>query len=278
MSETRDESEDTTVLVGRGVVVERSAGASEQSILYADARRLLEFKRQNVNRQDQIPCPECAFLVSVQAKKCGHCGSAIEEHTESAREALEELDRVMAELAELHKRELERHLEAARATPLRERVGRLLADATLRQDLQVLAPGALVLFGTLALLRVSAKGVVFWPCILLAVWLVPVLLRRAGIQRLVTLNLYRLVLVIGLGIAAASAVFRPMPFWPDALAARVEVVSPSANLRAEPTKESDVVARAQSGDSLEVTDREGEWFEVRTEAGKSGWVHSALVR
>jgi hypothetical protein len=164
---------------------------SQQSLLYAEARRLLDFKRQHITRQNQTPCPECAVPVSVQARKCPHCGSEIAEYTDAARQALGELNALTREIAELHSRELSRYAEGIRARSLRERAALFFADPQVQRDLRILLPAALLLFVVLVLVRVSASGLVFWLVAPLAGSLAWVTLRRSGVNHYVAVDLYR---------------------------------------------------------------------------------------
>ncbi len=252
--------------------------ASEQSILFNDAKRLLAFKRQHITRQNETPCPECAEPISIHAKKCRHCGSEIAEYTEAARESLEELRQLTDELSAIHAKELRRHAETARERPLRERALRLLRDESLQRGFMAVAPAALFLSAALLFLRLSTSGLAFWSALIVGGALALALLGRTNHRHYLTVDLFHLVLWVALGLFATSAVFRPMPFWPELLAATVEVTVESANVRAEPTTGAAIVAKAEQGERLRVVDRDGNWFEVRTDSGETGWVHAELVR
>lgn len=76
----------------------------EHTLVQAEASRLLEFKKQNIRRQNQTPCPACAVFVHIDASKCPHCGSDISAHTALAREELSKLNEITQELYELHKK------------------------------------------------------------------------------------------------------------------------------------------------------------------------------
>jgi hypothetical protein len=256
---------------------ERSLVRSEQSLLYSEAQRLLEFKRQHITRQNQTPCPECAVPVSVQARKCPHCGSEIADYTHEAREALGELNSLTAELAELQARELSRHADDAQARSAAERWSAFIGSPRVRRDLSLLLPAGLLLFVVLGVLRVSTSGLVFWLVTPLAGALAWLTLRRSGVRHLVVVDLYRSALGVGLGVLLCSAIFAPREFWPGSLAATVAVRVKSANLRQEASPDARVVGVAEQGERLRVTSRDGRWYRVKTDDGEAGWVYADLV-
>ncbi len=96
--------DDTTLLVDKDEKKCEPRVASQQTLLYREGQRLLAFRRQHINKQNETSCPECVTTVSIQAKKCPHCGSDTAEYTDSAREALEQLNHVTEEIA-AHRRE-----------------------------------------------------------------------------------------------------------------------------------------------------------------------------
>ncbi len=269
--------DDTTLSVDDEKKNHEPLVASEQTLLYAEAQRLLAFRRQHINKQKETPCPECATPVSIMARKCPQCGSDIAEYTDSAREALEELNRVTEEIAALQKKELARRAEDAQARPILERLGAFVRDGTVQQDMRVLAPGALLFFSVVVLLRLTASGLVFWLVAVLGGVVAHAFLRRSQIRRYLTVDLYRTVLFVGLGLVVSSAVFRPIPLWPESLAATVEVSVPAANLRKDASTQSEVVDKVEHGERLRVVDRNGGWFKVKTEDGTSGWIYGNLV-
>ncbi len=269
--------DDTTLSVDEDGKDREPRVASQQTLLYSEAQRLVAFRRQHINRQNETPCPECATPVSIQAKKCPHCGSDIAEHTDSAREALEQLNHVTEEITALHAKELARHAEDSRARPLQERLGAFFCDGTVQQDLNVLAPAALLFFSVVVTLRVTASGLVFWLVAALGGSLAYALLRRSQIRHYLTVDLYRTVLFVGLGLVVSSAIFRPLPLWPASLAAIVEVKVPAANLRQAASTQSKVVDKLERGERLRVVDRNAGWFGVKTEDGTAGWIYANLV-
>ena len=269
--------DDTEALVDGDEKQREPRVASQQSLLYSEAQRLLAFRRQHINRQSETPCPECATSVSIQAKKCPHCGSDIAEYTDSAREALGELNQVTEEIAELHAKQLARHADNAQARPLLERLDAFFRDGSVQQDLKMLVPAGLLFFSVVVLLRMTTSGLVFWLVAALGGSVAYALLRRSQIRHYLTVDLYRTVLFAGLSLVVSSAVFRPMPLWPASLAATVEVRVPAANLREDASTQSSVVDKVARGERLRVVDRNGSWFEVKTEDGTSGWIYSSLV-
>ncbi len=269
--------DDKTLSVDEGQKDREPSVASQQSLLYREAQRLLAFRRQHINRQNETPCPECATSVSIQAKKCPHCGSDIAEYTDSAREALGELNEVTEEIAAIHAKQLARHADNAQARPLLERLDAFFRDGRIQQDLKMLVPAGLLFFSVVVLLRVMTSGLVFWLVTALGGTVAYALLRRSQIRHYLTVDLYRTVLFVGLSLVVSSAVFRPMPLWPASLAATVEVKVPAANLRKDASTQSEVVDRVERGERLRVVDRNGSWFEVKTQDGTSGWIYSRLV-
>jgi len=57
------------------------------------------------------------------------------------------------------------------------------------------------------------------------------------------------------------------------------VAIPRLNLRAGPSTESEVIAKLNQGDKVTITDHNeaGNWFQVQTETGETGWVAAAYV-
>ena len=251
--------------------------ASQQTLLYSEGQRLLAFRRQHINKQNETSCPECATTVSIQAKKCPHCGSDIAEYTDCAREALEQLNHVTEEIAALHAKELARHAENAQARPLLERLSAFFGDSSVQQDLKVLVPAGLLFFSVVVLLRVTTSGLVFWLVTALGGIVAHVLLHQSQIRHYLTVDLYRIVFFVGLGLVVSSAIFRPLPLWPASLAAIVEVKVPAANLRQAASTQSKVVDKLERGERLRVVDRNAGWFEVKTEDGTAGWIYANLV-
>jgi len=214
----------------------------------------------------------------VQAKKCRHCGSEIAEYTDAAQQALAALNLLTQEIAELHAKELSRFADDASRKSLAERVTRFLGDSQVQRDLRILLPAALLFFVVLVLLRSTANGLVFWLVAPLAGSIAYIALRRSGVRHLMAVDLYRTVLVAGLGALLSSAVFAPMAFWPKSLDATVEVKVRRANLRQEASVDSKVVGSTERGERLRVVDRSGAWFQVQTDDGETGWVYANSVQ
>jgi hypothetical protein len=55
-------------------------------------------------------------------------------------------------------------------------------------------------------------------------------------------------------------------------------VARRANLRAGPSTDDEVVEVLAPSTRLEVQQRQGAWLEVRTPSGRTGWLHSSLLR
>ncbi len=55
-------------------------------------------------------------------------------------------------------------------------------------------------------------------------------------------------------------------------------VQTSANLRREPSTESPRLGGVESGTQVEAIARQGDWFQIVTDAGTKAWIHRALVR
>ena len=171
--------------------------------------------------------------------------------------------------------------EAPAENHLRPPDGRLVSlfsDHQLREDLKILAPAIGSLFAVLIILRSEASGLVFWPAAVVGGCGVYAFLCRSGHRRQVTVDAYRTALIAGLALIVSSAVFNPMPLWPDPPATTVEVQRPAVNIRKEATTQSGVVIQAKQGDHLRVLDQTGSWYKVRTESGDTGCVYAKLVR
>ena len=74
-------------------------------------------------------------------------------------------------------------------------------------------------------------------------------------------------LVLTLSLAAGSG-------WADS----VQVDALRVNVRKEPTTASAIVATASRGEVLEVLDRAGDWYRIKTRSGAEGYVSAHLVR
>ncbi len=165
-----------------------------------------------------------------------------------------------------------------RSRPREGRLASLFSDHQLREDLKILAPAIGSLFAVLIILRSEASGLVFWPAAVVGGYGVYAFLCRSGYRRQVTVDVYRTALIAGLALIVSSAVFNPMPLWPDTSAATVEVQRAAVNIRKDATTRSGVVTQAKQGDQLRVLDRTDSWYKVQTKSGDAGWVYAKLVR
>jgi len=87
----------------------------EYTSLNAEAKRLLNFKKENVKKRNQTRCPECATLIQISANKCPHCSSDVSGHTAHIREELGKLKEITAELHGLHNSYMECYEEESAA-------------------------------------------------------------------------------------------------------------------------------------------------------------------
>jgi hypothetical protein len=261
-------------------------GAERLHALGAEARRLMEFKKQHVRRNHLTPCSQCATPVSIQASKCPHCTSDIAPHTRHVREELQRLKEITAELYEIHKKELELLRQEASETPLRERVRIFCTDPRLLQDMKIVLPFLIGVFTVVFFLKGNSSGLVFLLGTLGCGFVAYSLFQKWGLNRFVTLDLYRAVLVFGLVVVLSGASFDSAAFWPDfsfvtgasaSPRGSVVVQSVSANIRRAPSAESEIVTTARNGEKLKVLEKRDSWYRVRTGSGQAGWVYAPLV-
>ncbi|NIO28506.1 MAG: SH3 domain-containing protein [Candidatus Latescibacteria bacterium] len=250
----------------------------EYTSLNAEAKRLLDFKKKNVKKHNQTPCPECATLIQINANKCPHCSSDIGDHTAKIREELGKLKGITVELHELHNRYMECHEEESAAHSFWERAKGFISDPRMREDLKIVLPAFLLFFVLIAALRVMGNGPLFWSTTLAGGFIAYYLLKKSNFRRYVTIDLYRAALVLGLILVISGATTRPLPGWPDMSLNTVEVQRSVANIRESATTNSQVVTTANQGDKLKVLDRQGAWYKVQTKDGQTGWVYSSLVK
>ena len=130
--------------------------------LNAEAKRLLEFKKQNIKKNDLTPCPQCATLVHINANKCPQCNSDISKHTKTIRAKLDRLNQVTAQLHELHKREMEVYQQEAGSKTFWERVGDFFTEPQLLQDLKIVLPFLIGFLCLVLFLVGKVRGFVFW--------------------------------------------------------------------------------------------------------------------
>jgi len=245
--------------------------------LRAEARRLLDFREDNIRQGNLTPCPECAHLVSVSLLECPECNADISEHVLKIREEMSRLEDIAGELYDFHESYLDRDSEFDPPRPLWATVRSLFSDASLREELTVILPSLLVFFTLVATLRVMGNGALFWSVAVVGGSLSYLLLTKSRIRRYVTLDLYRFTLVLFLMLLTTTALIRPMPLWEGLITARVEVTEHVANIRSNPSTDGKVMGKVLRGDELRVLDRDGAWYKVVTEEGQVGWVYSGLV-
>jgi len=252
----------------------------EYTSLNAEAKRLLDFKKENVKKRNQVPCPECATLIQISANKCAHCGSDIGDHTTQIREELGKLREITAELHELHNSYMECYEEESAARPFWERVKGSFSEPRMREDLKTILPSFVLFFVLIAALRVTDNGPLFWGITLPSGFIAYLLLKKSNFRRYVTIDLYRAALVVGLIIVISGAATLSLPVWSDADASfnSVEVQRPVANIRESATTDSRILTTASQGDKLEVIGRQGAWYNIKTTDGQTGWVYSSLVK
>ena len=249
--------------------------------LDAEAKRLLDFKRQNIKKKDLTPCPQCATLVNINANKCPQCTSDISEHTKKVREQLDRLTQVTAQLHELHNREIEVYQQEAGSKPFWERVRDFFTEPQLLQDLKIVLPFLIGFFVLVVFLEGRVNGFFFWLISLTGGSVVYYLFKKWNLKKYITVDLYRTLLVGGLLFVLSSSLGSSMKFWPELSFQKdttVEVQSSAVNIREAGTTSSSIIATAQRGEKLKVTDKSGSWYQVETESGTTGWVHASLVK
>jgi hypothetical protein len=241
-------------------------------------RRLLDFKKSNVKGRNRTPCPECATPVDINANKCPQCASEIADHTANVRAQLAELDKITAELDQLHSKYMEYREEEAAMQPFGERIRRVIAAPQMAAGFKTVLPSFLLFFAFIATLRIIGNGPLFWAGSLAAGFVAYSLLKKSAFRYYVTVDLYRAALIVGLVIMMSGAASTPLSGWSMFSTDRVEVVSSVANIRESATTDSRIVATANDGDKLTVLERRGAWYKVKTSDGQTGWVYSSLVK
>ena len=58
----------------------------------------------------------------------------------------------------------------------------------------------------------------------------------------------------------------------------VEVQGSTVNIRQGASTSSRIISTVKRGDKLEVIEKTGSWYQIKTESGRTGWVHSSLVK
>lgn len=247
--------------------------------LGAEAKRLIQFKKDNIKKKDMCPCPECATLVNIQANKCPHCASDISEHTKRIRVELKKLESVTAELRDIYKGEMELNRQEASDKPFWSRITDFWTEPKLLQDLKIVFPFMIGFFVLVLFLRENANGMLFWLVSLGGGVVVSTLFKKWNLFKSMSIDLYQAVLVVGLILILGGSSIDSNRFWPQFsfFEEVVTVENPLANIRQAPNTESAIVATAQKGDKLTRLEKDGAWIKVKTDDGKTGWIHSNLV-
>ena len=255
----------------------------DSGFLSAEAKRLMDFRKQHVTKNDLTPCPQCATLVKIQAVKCPQCTSDISGHTQKIREELQKLSEVTAELNELHKKEMELFKKEAGEKPIWNRIRDFFSEPALIQDMKIVLPFLIGLFALILFLRNHASGLVFLLGSIASGFAVYFLFEKWKLIKYVAVDLYRTVLLGGMLVILSSATLDSANFWPsvsifpEITDKIVNVNSSSANIRQAPNTNSKVLMTVTSGEKLTVLEKKDSWYEVRTESGLTGWVYSNLV-
>lgn len=248
----------------------------DQDSLQWEATRLSEFKKENVKRGNQTPCPACAMYVNIKANKCPHCSSDIAANNALVRESLRRLAEITTELEAMRDEHMERFRDVPRP-PFSERFKGFFVDRQTHEDMKVVLPSLFLLFAAIAVFRLMGSQPLFWTGAIVGGAIVYALFDRLRIKRLMTIDLYRTMLVLGLLAVMASAFAQPASWWSGARADRVEVLGATINIRTSDTTQSAVLATAHQGDRLTVLERRNNWYKVETRDGQEGWVYSSLV-
>ncbi|OGC76186.1 MAG: hypothetical protein A2Z27_05835 [candidate division Zixibacteria bacterium RBG_16_50_21] len=248
--------------------------------LDTEAKRLLEFKKQNIRRGNLTPCPQCATLININANKCPHCTSEIGKYNQKIRSELGKLNQLSGQLYDLHKRQMELYQHEAEQKPFWQRIKELFADPQVLQDLKVVLPTLVSFFALILFLRGKATGLIFWLVSVGGGFLVYLLLKKWNVRKYLTVDMYRTVLVIGVTIILVASLDSSMKFWPDISLGKggLEVAVSAAVIREGPSTGSDVVTTVNQGADLKILEQKGSWYRVRTESGQTGWVHASLVK
>ncbi|MCH9024750.1 MAG: SH3 domain-containing protein [candidate division Zixibacteria bacterium] len=244
----------------------------------AEAKRLMDFKREHV-KNDETPCPKCATFVSIRAVKCPQCTSDISQHTKNVREELNKLKEVTGQLHDLHRQEMELIKHEASDKPIWERIQSFFSDPKFVQDMKLVLPFIIGLFGILIYASGKLSGFIFLLTLLVGGFVISFLFKKWGLTKYITLDLYRGFIIAGLFVILGSATFETSTFWPEMsfLTQTVEIRSESANIRQSPTTNSSVVTTAVKGDKLVILEKRSSWYKVKTSSGTVGWVHSSLL-
>ncbi len=155
-----------------------------------------------------------------------------------------------------------------------------LGNSPLWQDLKVVIPFWIGMFALTWFVRSRTYGLVFGLFTVTAGMVVYYLFQKWNLRRMVSLELYRLVLVFGVIVILSQAFTGSKPFWPDfsIFKETVEVSGQSALLRLSPNINSEIIAYMENGERLLILESHQGWYKVKTDAEVIGWVPSSLVR
>ncbi len=245
--------------------------------LQEEANRLLAYKKANIQKQDQTPCPACATLVHINANKCPHCTTDISEHTAYARQALGRLEEINGELDALHAAHMERRAEESGTRPFLDRFKSFFTEPETKEDMKILVPSLFLFFVAVVALRVMGTPLLFWSVSIAGGVIAYSVLNKTRVKRFVTVELYRSLLVVGLLVVMGSAFTPSLRGLTAGGANTVTVVRPSANIRESNTTDSRIVATANQGDKLNLVEKRGDWYRIKTSDGTRGWIYSSLV-
>jgi uncharacterized protein YgiM (DUF1202 family) len=258
------------------VLSKQESDASQ--LMSEEAKRLMDFKKEYI-KNNGTPCPKCATIINIQAVKCPQCASDISQHTKKVRNELDKLKKVTQELNELRRKEMELFKQEASEKPIRERIQNFFEDPRFIQDLKLVLPFMIGLFGLVIYAGSKLSGFMFLLTAIIGGFVISFLFKKWGLSKYITLDLYRGLIIFGLFAIISSTTFDASTFWPKmpVLTQTVEIRSEAANIRQSPTTSSSIVTQAARGDKLEVLEKRNPWYKVRTSTGTVGWIHSSLL-
>lgn len=250
-------------------------------ILQSEAKRLMEFKRQYVLEGERTPCPKCSALVNIRVTQCEQCNSDISDHTQLVRDALRKLNEITAELYELERkeREMESYQQEVAGGSLWDRLRSFFGEPKLLREMRIVLPFLVGLFALIYFLKNNTSGFVFYLSTASCAFVVYFMFEKWNLTKYVTVDLYRLVLFMGVIMILISGPFGSTGHFANQPGAgsRVEVQASTVNIRQKPNTKSDVVAKVKKGEKLKVLQNKGTWYKVETASGEKGWVYSSLV-
>ena len=241
-----------------------------------EASRLREFKKEKVKKNNQTPCPACATYVHINASKCPHCTSDIAANNALVRESLRRLEEITAQLEAMREQHIER-IHGVPRRPFRERFKGFFSDPQTRAEMKIVAPTLLLFFAAVTAFRILGNQALFWSFSIAGGVITYLAFSKRGIKRLVTIDLYRSVLVFGLLAVMANAVALPASWRSDGNGRSARVLGSTVNIRTSHTTQSAVLATAHHGDRLTIVERRGDWVRIQTKDGQEGWVYASLL-